>query len=197
VYGVDKGSATAARIADAAREILIAEGAAAVSMRRVAAIAGLTPMAIYRHFANREVLLQRVADASFQAIAAQWAERTLSGTVEERLHAVLDDYLDFALAQPRLYEFVFGERREDARMYPTDFRAGRSPTLNVLAELLAEGARDGTFRDDDVWEVAITLAAFIHGFVQLFHNGRITMPDDAFRQLCHTSTGRFFNGLKT
>jgi AcrR family transcriptional regulator len=197
VYGVDKGAnPTATRIAAAAREILTSEGAGAVSMRRVAQAVGLTPMAIYRHFANREVLLRQVADATFREIADTWAEKTHRGPVEERLHAALDDYLDFALREPKLYEFLFGERREDARMFPDDFRARRSPTLNVLVEQLTEGMRTGLFRIDDVWEVAIAVAALLHGFVQLYHGGRIGLSDDDFRALCHASTRRLFDGIK-
>src|SRR4051812_36158720 len=130
VYGVDEPS-TAQNVAAAAKEILIADGAAAVTMRRVAQAVGVTPMTIYRHFANRDALLRHIADTAFADIAQQWlrsAAQAGSGDVEARMMAVLDDYLDFALDQPRLYEFAFGERREEARMYPTDFRAGRSPT---------------------------------------------------------------------
>ena len=42
------------RIADAALVILEREGAQAVSMRRVAHEVGVTLMAIYHHYANRE-----------------------------------------------------------------------------------------------------------------------------------------------
>jgi AcrR family transcriptional regulator len=197
VYGVDKAAgSTPARVVAAARGILVAEGAGAVSMRRVAQAAGITPMAIYRHFENREALLRHVADTSFVEVARQWTETARAGTLDEKMYAVLDDYIDFALDQPRLYEFMFGERREDARMYPAGFRERQSPTLNVLADLLTEAMREGTFRDDDVWDVAILLAALVHGLVQLYHGGRIGLAPDQFRELCHHSVGRVFNGVR-
>lgn len=201
VYGVDKSASparasTAVTIATVARAILEQEGAAAVTMRRVAQEVGVTPMALYRHFANREALLRHIADTSFAEIARQWAATARSGTVEERMFAVLDDYIDFALAQPRLYEFVFGERREDARMYPAGFRERQSPTLTVLADLLTEGVEAGTLREDDVWDVAIMFAALIHGFVQLYHGGRIGLTADQFRELCHSSVRRALHGIR-
>ena len=196
VYGVDNAS-TARRIAAVAREILTAEGAPAVSMRRVAQAIGVTPMTIYRHYANREALLDQVAEDCFAAMAQTWATAAGdAGDVEARLHAALDDYLDFALEQPRLYQFLFGEHRDNARMYPADFRARRSPTLNVVAELLGEGMRSGLFRDDDVWEIAILFAAVTHGFVGLYHGGRIGLPEADFRALCHASAGRMLDGIK-
>ena len=196
VYGVDNAS-TASRIAGVAREILTAEGAQAVSMRRVAQAIGVTPMTIYRHYANREALLEQVAEDCFAALAQAWTTAAArSGDVAEQLHAALNDSLDFALGQPRLYQFLFGERRENARMYPADFRARRSPTLNVVAEQLTEGMRTGLFRDDDVWEIAIMIAAFTHGFVGLYHGGRIGLSEEDFRALCHASARRMLDGIK-
>jgi len=197
VYGVDKGGdSTPARVVAAAREILVAEGSAAVSMRRVASAAGITPMAIYRHFENREALLRHIADTAFVEIARQWTEPAKVGTVEEKMYALLDDYIDFAIEQPRLYEFIFGERRDDARMFPAGFRDRQSPTLNVLADLLREAMRDGTFREDDEWDVAILLAALVHGFAQLYNGGRIGLTPNQFRELCHASVGRVLHGVK-
>jgi DNA-binding transcriptional regulator YbjK len=48
---------TASRIAAAARRLLDKEGTEAVTMRRVAAAVGVTPMAIYRHYPDRASLL--------------------------------------------------------------------------------------------------------------------------------------------
>jgi len=72
----------------------------------------------------------------------------------------------------------------------------RSPTLNVVAELLGEGMRTGLFRDDDVWEIAILFAAVTHGFVGLYHGGRIGLSEADFRALCHASAGRMLDGIK-
>ncbi|GHJ48938.1 TetR family transcriptional regulator [Catellatospora sp. TT07R-123] len=195
VYGVDKAS-TKERVAAVAREILTTEGADAVSMRRVAQAVGLTPMALYRHFDNREALLRHVADECFAEIARRWSTGIRQGTPVERLSGGVDDYLDFALREPKLYAFLFGERRDDARMFPEDFRARRSPTLNLLVEQLTAGIEGGVFRDDDVWEVAITVAALLHGFVELYHGGRIGLDEPGFRALCHAALERMFDGIK-
>jgi AcrR family transcriptional regulator len=195
VYGVDNSASTKIRIATVARGMLAAEGADAISMRRVAQAVGLTPMAIYRHFDNREALLDHVADECFAEIAERWVANVHRGTTAERLRAGVEDYLDFALREKKLYEFLFAGRRKDARMFPSDFRARRSPTLNLLADQLTEGMRAGLFRDDDVWEAAITVAALLHGFVHLYHGGRIDLDEDGFRTLCHSAVRRLFDGI--
>ena len=56
---------TATRIASAARSLLDAEGVDAVTMRRVAAGVDITAMALYRHYADRDALLNALADDGF------------------------------------------------------------------------------------------------------------------------------------
>lgn len=71
VYGVNMEEAsTADRILKATYELFDREGADAVTMRRVAKAVGVTPMAIYRHFSNREELLKKSA----RTISGQWQE---------------------------------------------------------------------------------------------------------------------------
>ncbi len=194
--------ATAERLLAIARGIVIDEGAEAVSMRRVATAAGVTPMAIYRHYANREALLKSVADACFAEIGERWAQRPRAGDLDEvdldeRVTELLDDHLDFALGQPRLYDFLFTERREGARQWPDDFRDGGSPSLNLVAEVVRTGVRRGELRDEDEWELALMFAAMLHGLVRLYGAGRIGLSEVEFRALCHRFVGRVFDGFRT
>ncbi len=148
--------ATAERILRAARALFEQDGAGAVSMRRVAEAVGITPMAIYRHFPNREALLKRISDDSFQEIAHHWSARNEGGDVLARLLAIQRIYLDYALSHPHLFDHAFSVRREDARKFPEDFRARRSPTLNVVADVVVEAQRAGLLRDGDAWDIAMT-----------------------------------------
>ena len=71
---------TSERIAKAALLILEAEGPEAVSMRRVAQAVGITPMAIYHHFPNRESLLDSITDREFEKFLGYIERRTVSGS---------------------------------------------------------------------------------------------------------------------
>jgi AcrR family transcriptional regulator len=190
-------SATADRLLTIAREIVVAEGADAVTIRRVATAAGLTPMAIYRHYANREALLQRVADDCFAEIGARWATRERAPDLDGRVAELLDDHLDFALEQPRLYDFVFLEGRAGARRWPDDFRNGGSPSLNLVADAVRTGIERGEVRDEDEWELALLFAAMLHGLVRLYQGGRIALSTEDFRALCHRLVTRTLYGLRT
>ena len=130
---------TADRILRCARALFERDGVQGVTMRRVADAAGVTPMAIYRHFRNREALLKRIGDDSFDALARHWSARGRGGDVLTRLVAVQRIYLDYALAHPHLFDQAFSLPRSDARRYPEDFQARRSPTL--VARLEAHAPR--------------------------------------------------------
>ena len=188
--------ATKERIASAALTILEKEGANAVSMRRVAEAAGITAMAIYHHFENREVLLNFVTDREFAKFLGYIEKRAQRGAVGARLMDAMQSYVDYALDRPRIFDYVFAEARPGARRYPEDFRARRSPTLNPIADLVARGMESGTLKKDDVWEVALELWAHTHGYVALYRAGRFTLKEDEFRSLLQRSLKRLIHGLK-
>jgi AcrR family transcriptional regulator len=187
---------TPERILRAARDLFERGGAEAVSMRRVAQVVGLTPMAIYRHFPNREALLKRISDDSFDEIARHWLARNRGGDVLARVIALQRIYLDYALAHPHLFDHAFSARRTNARKYPEDFRAGLSPTLTVAAEAVAEAMQAGLLRKDDAWDVAMTLWAHTHGLVALYRAGRFSYDEVQFRRFYEASLQRLLDGLK-
>jgi AcrR family transcriptional regulator len=187
---------TQQRIVAAARQLFESEGAAAVSMRRVADAVGITPMAIYRHFANREALLKHISDQAFAAVAQQWLQQAAHPDLMHNLLHSMENYLDYALQQPHLFDYSFAVARDDARRFPADFRDRQSPTLNVIADLLAEGIRRGLLRDGDPWDYAMTLWAQGHGLICLYRAGRFSYDEAQFRAFYLQSFGVLFDGIK-
>ncbi|UKD54968.1 TetR/AcrR family transcriptional regulator [Amycolatopsis sp. FU40] len=190
------GIPTAERLVAAAREIVAAEGAAAVTMRRVAEAAGVTAMAIYRHYANREVLLRAVADATGRELGAAWKDPMSEGEWTDRYDALLDGFLDFALGQPHLYRFLMTDSWARARLYPDGFREPGSPPFTALVRLIEDGMREGVLRADDPLEAALTVSSQMQGMVLHYLAGRMGTTEPEFRELCRRTSRRVFCGLK-
>lgn len=186
---------TVQRISEAALRILEKEGPDAVSMRRVARAAGITPMAIYHHFADRKTLLTRITEQEFEQLLECIQAHPLKGNAGDRVVTVMEGYLDYALGRPRLFDYVFVQPRAGARQFPGDFRARRSPTLNVVADVVLDAMKDGFLRKDDVWEVAFALWAHVHGYVVMYRAGRFEGSEKQFRSLVRRSMRRFLRGL--
>lgn len=165
-------------------------------MRRVAQAVRITPMAIYHYFPTREALLRAVVEREFGDFLDLIGHQPPWGGAEEQIAHALDAYMEYALARPEIFDYVFGRPREDARRFPEDFRARRSPTLNPLADAIARQMEAGRLKQDDVWEVTMDLWAHAHGYIALHRAGRLNLSDAEFKALVHRSMRRFFHGLK-
>jgi len=104
-------------------------------------------------------------------------------------------YLDYAFAQPRVFDYVFSRPRMDARRFPNDFKERRSPTLNRVADAVDETMKAGSLKKDDIWEVALALWAHAHGYVALYRAGRFALSEEEFRALFRRSMEKFLSGL--
>jgi len=195
VYMMSKS--TSQSIAMAAREILDEEGADAVTMRRVADVVKITPMAIYRHYNAREGLLAALADAGFEELAARIARKPFTGSAAKRLARMAEIFLDYALKHPRLFELMFLKEREGARRYPRDFKAGRSPTASPMERVVREGMANGEFLEDDTWEIVFEVGALAHGLIMLYLGGRIALSAAGFRALYRRSFKRYVRGISS
>lgn len=110
---------TADRISQAALAILEAEGPGAVSMRRVADSAGITPMAIYHHFPNRESLLNTITNQQFATFLCYIEKRPMRGSAEAQLISAMEAYIDYAFDRPRIFDYVFSSPAPEHAVIPT------------------------------------------------------------------------------
>lgn len=165
-------------------------------MRRIARELDMTPMALYHHFRNREALLHAVVDVEIQRFADTAVNVRGKGGKRVDLTRSVDLYLDYAFEHPRVFDYVFNARRPGARRYPQDFRARRSPSLNLVADDIATEMRAGRLKRADKWEIALQLWAQLHGYVSLYRAGRFDLSEKAFRALYHRAVKRLLKGLE-
>ena len=165
-------------------------------MRRIAGEVGITPMAIYHHFTNRDELLQSIVTKEFDNLLGFIQQAPASPSMETHIVHIMDAYLDYSFARPHIFDYIFSKPRPDARRYPEDFRERRSPTLNPVADAVAKWMEKGKLKQDDVWEVAFQLWAHTHGYVMLYRGGRFNLSQDEFKKLVHRSIRRMLHGLK-
>jgi AcrR family transcriptional regulator len=191
---------TQERIFKAARKLFDEKGIEGVSLRNVAKKIGITPMAIYRHFEDKEALI----DALVLDGLAEWSARVealppCKGL--ERIVQIGEAYLDFALKEPRRYEAAFLLHSSKARRYPDDFLAGRSPAGNAQMTAFNEAIAQGLIAKDAPIEMLVTNAGLSQGLITLYRAGRIAGGEDEFRALyrraMQRSTESFLRKKKT
>jgi AcrR family transcriptional regulator len=194
------------KILSAASRLLSRHGAEAVTMRRVAHAVGITPMAIYRHFPDRDALLNALANQGFAGLASRYAHafarngRPCSrASLESRLNKLALLYLDHAIAHPHLFELMFLKPRAGARRFPRDFTAGHSPTANYLAQAIRD-AIDAKqlprMPEPEIWEIVFEMGALASGLIMLHLGGRTAASPSAFRALYQRAFRRYLRGLR-
>jgi AcrR family transcriptional regulator len=178
---------TRLRIFNAARALFEQKGEAGLSMRRIAAAIGITPMAIYKHYADKDALLNALMLDGF----ADWEARVEAIAAPEPLAWVTglgEAYLDFALSQPRRYEAAFLLRASAARRYPGDFAQGRSPVVSQLLARLAAAQAQGLLRETPLLEIALCFVALTQGLVSMYRAGRFA-DEEEFRAAYRRTAG--------
>lgn len=182
------------KILAAARKAFDRHGLEGLSLRDVAAKVGITPMAIYRHFASKEALV----DALVLEALDEWSARVLALPPAEgvaKIEQMGEAFLDFALREPRRFEAAFLLPSRKARRYPDDFAAGRSPAGNVQMRVLEEGIRQGKLTGAQPVEIILINSALSQGLVTLYRAGRIAGGEEEFRALYRRAMRRVFQSF--
>jgi AcrR family transcriptional regulator len=131
-----------------ARAHMARGGAAALSLRAVAAEMGLSSAAIYYYYTNRDALITDLIIDAFRslAVALRGADPGPEQIVDVRLYAVLGAYRTWALATPAEFELIFGAPipgyHAPAEMTSPEARGA----LNVIGELFGLAYQEGRLR---------------------------------------------------
>jgi AcrR family transcriptional regulator len=187
--------ATQDRIFAAAKEIFDREGLQGLSIREVAKAAKLTPMAIYRHFSDKDALVDALmlnGFAEWEAIASGIHIKDPMAWLEQLLAA----FLDFALTQPHRFDAAFILPARKARRYPADFTAGRSPVVNMAFARIDQAKGEGKLGDAPTLEIALTVSALAQGFVSMHRANRFSDEKflrDAYRDAVRRTLSSFNN----
>jgi AcrR family transcriptional regulator len=152
----------------AAERIYARAGRKGLTMRRLAKQVGLTPMAVYHHFQDKDALVDAIAVAGFARLEASMADaRDPARGPVERLRLILHRYAEFAEAEPAVFGLMFSRRNPGGERFPEYFAEGRSPSFDLLRAAVIEGMRLGALRPADATESALTLWSQVHGLVVL------------------------------
>lgn len=157
-------------LVDAAWWVLEHDGVAGLTVRAVAARAGVAPMGVYNHLRDKDGLLTAVLTRAFDEFTAAIAHRDdLPPT--EALVAQGRAYRDFALAHPVPYSLMFGSSRivvgegDDPGVVGL-LQAGERAFGQLVTGIHA-GQLAGIVRDGDPEQIAWTVWSAVHGAVSL------------------------------
>lgn len=138
-------------------------GVEALTLREIGSRAGVSRMAAYRHFTDKNDLLGAICDAGFKRFVEVLiaARETGGDTFRARLIHMGLAYVRFAAAHPAHYEVMFGSRERDVG--EEHWRNSGARAFGVLEETIREGQGSGDVAPGDSRELASIVWSTVHG----------------------------------
>ncbi|MEV1283122.1 TetR/AcrR family transcriptional regulator [Modestobacter sp. NPDC049651] len=162
---------------DAAERVLARDGLAGLTVRAVAAEAGVAPMGVYNRFGSKDGLVAAVLVRGFDGLRAAVLEDDDPDPLA-RLVASGRNYRRFALAHPQHYTAMFGGGGGAADATAEVVEHGAA-AFGALVGHVRTAMAAGALREGDPAETAQLIWSAVHGAVSLeLANGLLT-PDPA------------------
>jgi AcrR family transcriptional regulator len=160
---------------DAALQLVGEGGPDAVSVREAARRAGVSPGAPFRHFPNRDALMNAVAEEAqrrFRAEIMAALSEAPAGDPLGRFRCLGLAYLRWAMKNPTHFEII-----SSRRFFDHDRAAGVSQDNAELIDLsestLADAFAKGQLRSSDLKRVQIAGRALVYGFARMNIDGHL------------------------
>jgi len=154
----------------AAFQLVCEQGAEHFKVSEACRLAGVSTAAPYKHFRDRDEILEAVVKMAFNAMkeksmqaVAQHGPGTLAG-----IAAMGESYVDFAVEQQPLFRLMFGQH--PSIMEAADvIEEGRDCFGSVIEQVALFCANNNV--DGDATEIAVRLWTFVHGAASLIIDG--------------------------
>ena len=161
----------------ASLRLIAAEGIGAVSLRRVAREAGVSPGAPYHHFADRATLLAALSEQGFLMLAGEFAVARAAttgagGGPAEVLGALVRGYVGFAQRQPAYFRLMFRPELFEPDSHP-GVKAAEHAAEACLEETVADCVRAGLVPAARAGDLAVAAWSLGHGLASLWLDGQL------------------------
>jgi AcrR family transcriptional regulator len=160
---------------NAAEAVLVRDGPGGLTVRAVAARAGIAPMGVYNRLGGKDGLVDALLIKGFDRLRA-----TIEGCREPdmlvRLRACGERYRRFALDNPHFYAIMFEEpHRHESENEEVAEHARAS--FGALVRMVELAAASGVIGAPDPLEAAQQIWSAVHGAVALELKGLVLTPD--------------------
>lgn len=152
----------------AGADILATEGAGSLTLRKVAAKAGVSHSAPYAHFADKETLIAAITTAGFQQLHDRLAA-TMKMELDDPSDLLLEvayTYTQFAQESAAFYKLMFSGLLEHEQAFP-DFVAISKTSFQLLVDLVTRCQNAGILPEGPADILAVSVWSLVHGFTSL------------------------------
>ena len=158
--------------------LLQTKSVAALSLREIARVAGVSHSAPAHHFKDKAGLLTAVAVEGHKLLTKTLTDKTMhhDHDAAEKYRAAGEAYIRFAIAQPAHFEIMF--RPELINTDDPDYQLHGKKARDILAACVKDVLSVEALESDLVEAMLISSWSKVHGFAILWLAGNFGDPDN-------------------
>ncbi|MCH6257053.1 TetR/AcrR family transcriptional regulator [Puniceicoccaceae bacterium K14] len=161
--------------------VLKEDGLDALSLRRVAREASVSPAAPYRHFKDKQALLAAISEQGFRQLRSMLDESNEASPGD--LNASGLAYVQFAIKNPEVYRLMFTHNVMCDENLDESLKDAGSNAFLALANTIDSGIAKKEIAKTDSHALALSSWALVHGVAMLIIDG--VLAGGPFSELSH------------
>ncbi|MEM1402422.1 MAG: TetR/AcrR family transcriptional regulator [Pseudomonadota bacterium] len=182
----------------AAAELIEESGSMNFSMADAARKAGVSTAAPYRHFRDKEDLLDWVSRLAFYGLgegARQAVARTPDGSIE-RITALGNHYLNYVSSKPAFYDLMWGDIA--IRAFNQDDFDRNASGFYILLDAVQSYLDSEGLTSEPALDIAVQLWSSVHGMSAIRMSGKLPHfhPQADTEKMLERATRTFMAGIK-
>jgi AcrR family transcriptional regulator len=159
------------------------------TIREVARRAGVSHNAPYRHFRDKDELLEAIAVEGFERLTIAMKQRSRAGaTAADRLRLSGVGYVDFAMRWPQHFLVMFD--------VPGDGTVGEE-AFAALLEFVVESQKEGALPEGDPHPLALMAWSLVHGIAKLATSRNLPYTPKQVLEFTQNASKAFVSGLRS
>lgn len=155
-------------------QLLNTKGVSGISLREIARTVGVGHNAPYRHFRNKQELLEAIAEAGFRKLLArntrlelEFANDPEAQLFESAMHTII-----MAAEQPNLFQLMFGGQLQP-RTSGERLKEAADEAMSSLVRIVRNGQHQQVFIDKDPLKLAFSAMSMIQGLAMMVASGKL------------------------
>lgn len=183
----------------AGAELIQESGSLGFAMADAARRAGVSTAAPYRHFRDKDALLEAVSQLAFYGLSLrvrQAVENTSRGSIDSII-AIGQTYLSYVVEKSAFYDLMWGDI--GARAIEQDNFEKKATGFYQLVDSVGAYVLAQNLKNIDVLDIAVKLWSMVHGLSAISMSGKLPHfhPSANVPAILDSSTRTFMAGLKS
>ena len=134
---------------------------------------GTSRSAIYKHFKNKDALIETIIEKGFNLFDAQTTLylKDNSKALIDKFYLTGKLYITFAKTNPNLYRLLFGKKYAHIREELLSIKDEDCSGFSSLQKTVQDGQKQGILKKEDSYKQAIVIWSTMHGLSSLIIDG--------------------------